>query len=98
MDQVVSIRNGCDTERDLRRVGVNRDHWYPLAWSPELKPGKSLAVRFAGVSAAILGLVLAARAPTLAPKLLGVAIVLSALVVIAVVPASLAHRWRSDDA
>lgn len=55
-----------------------------------------IGVRFAGVVGAILGLVLAARAPGLAPKILGVAIVLSALVVIAVVPASLAHRWRSE--
>jgi len=34
--------------RDLRRVGAHPDHWYPLAWSRELKPGKTLAVRFAG--------------------------------------------------
>jgi phenylpropionate dioxygenase-like ring-hydroxylating dioxygenase large terminal subunit len=37
-----------DPERDLRRVGVHPDHWYPLAWSRELKPGRTLAVRFAG--------------------------------------------------
>ena len=36
------------TGRDLRRVGAHPDHWYPLAWSHELKPGRSLAVRFAG--------------------------------------------------
>lgn len=54
-----------------------------------------VAIRMAGTAGAVLGLVLAARAPTLGPKLLGIAIVLSALVVIAVVPASLAHRWRS---
>lgn len=35
-------------ERDLRRVGADPDHWYPLAWSSELKPGKALAVAFAG--------------------------------------------------
>ncbi len=34
--------------RDLRRVGAHPDHWYPLAWSRELKPGRTLAVRFAG--------------------------------------------------
>ena len=34
--------------RDLRRVGSHPDHWYPVAWSPELKRGKPLAVRFAG--------------------------------------------------
>ena len=52
MDQLVSVpqdvRTGRDPERNLRRVGVSRDHWYPLAWSTELKPGKSLAVKFAG--------------------------------------------------
>ncbi|MFC0385453.1 Rieske 2Fe-2S domain-containing protein [Muricoccus vinaceus] len=52
MDQaipaVVETRHGRDPGRDLRRVGVNRDHWYPLAWSGELKAGKPLAVRFAG--------------------------------------------------
>lgn len=51
--------------------------------------------RIAGVAAAMLGLVLAARAVAWPQKLLGVAIVLSALVVIALVPASLAHRWRT---
>ncbi|GLU33574.1 aromatic ring-hydroxylating dioxygenase subunit alpha [Trinickia caryophylli] len=34
--------------RDLRRVPIHPDHWYPLAWSKELKPGKTLGVRFAG--------------------------------------------------
>ena len=52
MDQAmpapVEARHGRDPDRDLRRVGVHPDHWYPLAWSRELKPGKSLAVRFAG--------------------------------------------------
>ncbi|MGI4802711.1 MAG: Rieske 2Fe-2S domain-containing protein, partial [Janthinobacterium lividum] len=33
--------------RDLRRVGAHPDHWYPVAWSPELKD-KPLAVRWAG--------------------------------------------------
>ncbi|HTI01029.1 MAG TPA: aromatic ring-hydroxylating dioxygenase subunit alpha [Acidisoma sp.] len=37
-----------DSGRDLRRVGAHPDHWYPLAWSGEVKPGKTLAVRFAG--------------------------------------------------
>ncbi len=39
---------GTDTGRDLRRVGANPNHWYPLAWSRELKPGGSLAAAFAG--------------------------------------------------
>ncbi len=35
-------------EHDLRRVGAHPDFWYPVAWSPQLKNGKSLAVSFAG--------------------------------------------------
>ncbi|SFP46947.1 hypothetical protein [Sphingomonas rubra] len=56
-----------------------------------------VGTRLAGVAGAMLGLVLAARATTIGPKLLGIAIVLAALVIIAVVPASLAHRWRSPE-
>ncbi|GGB26139.1 hypothetical protein GCM10011380_14550 [Sphingomonas metalli] len=52
-------------------------------------------IRVAGTAGAMLGMILAARAQTTGPKVLGVAIVLSALVMIALVPASLAHRWRS---
>ncbi len=52
MDQVLSELNGVSQAskrpRDLRRVGSHPDHWYPLAWSHELKRGKTLAVRFAG--------------------------------------------------
>ena len=33
---------------DLRRVGAHPDYWYPLAWSDELKQGKTLGRRFAG--------------------------------------------------
>ena len=33
---------------DLRRTGSHPDYWYPLAWSSELKPGATLARRFAG--------------------------------------------------
>ncbi len=33
---------------DLRRVGTHPDHWYPLAWSREVKIGKTYAARFAG--------------------------------------------------
>ena len=36
--------NSCD----LRRVGAHPDYWYPLAWSDELKAGKTLGRRFAG--------------------------------------------------
>src|SRR6202022_4586381 len=33
---------------DLRRVGAHPDHWYAVAWSDELKQGKTLGRRFAG--------------------------------------------------
>lgn len=51
--------------------------------------------RIAGVAGALLGLVLIGRAVALEQKILGTAIVLSALVVIAVVPRALARRWRT---
>ncbi len=54
-----------------------------------------VGVRLAGVAGALLGLILIARALDLGPKILGTAIVLSAMAMIAVVPRSLAHRWRS---
>ena len=33
---------------DLRRIDSHPDHWYPIAWSRELKAGRMLARRFAG--------------------------------------------------
>src|ERR1700684_1635741 len=33
---------------DLRRIGAHPDQWYPLAWSDELKVGRTLGRRFAG--------------------------------------------------
>ncbi|MEI5686404.1 MULTISPECIES: hypothetical protein [Sphingomonas] len=51
--------------------------------------------RIAGSLGAVFGLVLAVRAHDWPSKLLGVAITLSALAVIAIVPASLAQRWRT---
>ena len=39
---------GVDAGRDLRRVPASPDHWYPLAWSREVKPGSTLACSFAG--------------------------------------------------
>lgn len=56
-----------------------------------------VGTRLGGVFAAMFGLALAARAPDLLAKVIGIALVLSALVVIAVVPAHLAHRWRSPE-
>jgi phenylpropionate dioxygenase-like ring-hydroxylating dioxygenase large terminal subunit len=32
---------------DLRRIGAHPDYWYPVAWSDELKTGKTLGRRFA---------------------------------------------------
>lgn len=51
--------------------------------------------RIVGSAGAVFGLVLAARAHDWPVKVLGVAITLSALAVVAIVPASLAHRWRT---
>jgi len=33
---------------DLRRIGAHPDYWYPVAWSYELKVGKTLGRHFAG--------------------------------------------------
>ena len=33
---------------DLRRIGAHPDHWYAVAWSDELKTGKTLGRHFAG--------------------------------------------------
>ena len=54
-------------------------------------------IRLAGSLGAFFALVLIGRAETLLPKLLGVAIVMSALLMIAIVPRELARRWRSPD-
>ncbi|WP_419807227.1 hypothetical protein [Sphingomonas sp.] len=51
--------------------------------------------RIAGTAGAVFGLVLAGRATTQPPQLLGIGIVLSALLMIAIVPRALAHRWRT---
>lgn len=51
--------------------------------------------RLAGSTGAVFGLVLLGRAHSFGPKLLGAAIVLSALLMIAIVPRAMAQRWRS---
>ena len=56
-----------------------------------------VGVRLAGAAGAMLGLVLIARAYDWPQKTLGVALVLSALLMIAVVPKALAHRWRTPE-
>jgi renierapurpurin 18,18'-hydroxylase len=37
-----------DAPGDLRAIGAHPDHWYPVAWSREVKPGKTFATSFAG--------------------------------------------------
>ncbi|TPG55121.1 hypothetical protein [Sphingomonas glacialis] len=51
--------------------------------------------RLAGAAGAILGLILIARAEATLPKVIGTALVLLALLMIAIVPRSLARRWRT---
>ncbi|KRQ17133.1 ferredoxin [Bradyrhizobium manausense] len=48
-----SVRNAAGTDAnqapaDLRQVGSHPDHWYPLAWSQEVKRGRAFASSFAG--------------------------------------------------
>jgi len=52
---VVPLSDGNATDppasvpvRDLRRVPIHPDHWYPLAWSNEVRRGKAVGARFAG--------------------------------------------------
>ncbi|MCT8001800.1 hypothetical protein NZL82_07885 [Sphingomonas sanguinis] len=52
-------------------------------------------VRLIGVAGAVFGVVLASRGVAWPHKALGAAIVVAALAMIAIVPAGLAHRWRS---
>ncbi|WP_322963004.1 hypothetical protein [Sphingomonas fuzhouensis] len=54
-----------------------------------------MGVRLIGVAGALFGVALASRGVAWPHKALGIAIVLSALAMIAIVPAGLAHRWRS---
>ncbi|ASC06458.1 aromatic ring-hydroxylating dioxygenase subunit alpha [Acetobacter pasteurianus] len=39
---------------DLRRVRSNPNYWYPVAWSRELKPGKTIGTRYAGTPIALV--------------------------------------------
>ena len=51
MDQNLQLLAGDEHGEggtDLRRVGIDPNHWYPLAWSREIKPGATYAARFAG--------------------------------------------------
>lgn len=57
-----------------------------------------VGARLAGAAGAVLGVVLLARAHDWPTKVLGVALVLAALYMMATVPAALAHRWRTPPA
>lgn len=54
-----------------------------------------VAARMLGVAGAVLGLVIAARAADTALIVLGIALVLASLWVMAVLPLALARRWRT---
>jgi phenylpropionate dioxygenase-like ring-hydroxylating dioxygenase large terminal subunit len=51
---LIPIRQaGSPSAVDLRRVGANPDHWYPVAWADELPVGRVLGRRFAGLPMAL---------------------------------------------
>jgi phenylpropionate dioxygenase-like ring-hydroxylating dioxygenase large terminal subunit len=51
---LVPIRQpGSPNTTDLRRVGANPDHWYPVAWADELRSGRVLGRHFAGLPIAL---------------------------------------------
>lgn len=54
-----------------------------------------VGARLAATAGAVLGLILIARADAVVPKIIGTALVLSALFMMAVVPRALARRWRT---
>ena len=54
-----------------------------------------MAVELAGVAGAVFGLVLVGRSVDTIPRVIGAAIVISALLMIASVPRAMARRWRT---
>ncbi len=54
-----------------------------------------VGTRLAGSGGAVLGVALIARSDAVMPKVIGTALVLSALAMIALVPRALARRWRT---
>ena len=54
-----------------------------------------MSVELIGVAGAVFGLVLAGRATGAVPRVIGAAIVITALLMIASVPRALARRWRT---
>ncbi|UUL81335.1 hypothetical protein [Sphingomonas qomolangmaensis] len=57
-----------------------------------------VAARIVPVAGALFGLVLLGRAVTLPDRILGMAIVLAAIFVMATLPRALARRWRTPPA
>lgn len=55
-----------------------------------------VAIRIVTAMGAVFGLIVLARAPDTAMRVLGAAIVLSALYAMAVVPRGLTAKWRSE--
>jgi len=55
------------------------------------------AIRLVALAGAVFAVVLIGRAPSWPYRVLGAAIVLSALYMSWAVPAALAHRWRTPD-
>ena len=51
--------------------------------------------RIAGTGGAVLGLLLLGRSADTVPKVIGAALVLASLYMLAVVPLALARRWKS---
>ena len=54
-----------------------------------------VGARLLGAAGALLGLVLIARSDAVVPKAIGTALVISAVLMIAIVPRALARRWRT---
>ncbi|WP_375402688.1 hypothetical protein [uncultured Sphingomonas sp.] len=54
-----------------------------------------MSVELAGVAGAVFGLVLIGRSVGTIPRVIGAAIVISALLMIASVPRAMARRWRT---
>ena len=54
-----------------------------------------MSVELIGVAGAVFGLVIAGRAVGTVPRVIGGAIVISALLMIAWVPRAMARRWRT---
>ncbi len=48
MSDVQAAGESIPPSGDLRRVGSHPDHWYPMAWSREVKSGQMYAASFAG--------------------------------------------------